>query len=32
MERRDILHMEWTIDAHRCIFVKPKLKIRFSKI
>jgi hypothetical protein len=32
MERRDILRMEWTIYAHRCIFVKPKLKIHFSKI
>jgi hypothetical protein len=32
MEGRDILCMEWTIYAQRCIFVKPKLKVHFSKI
>jgi hypothetical protein len=32
MEGRDILRMEWTIYAHRYIYVKPKLKIHFNKI
>jgi hypothetical protein len=32
MEGRDILCMEWTIYANRCMFVKLKLKIHLSKI
>ena len=32
MKGRETVRMEWTIYAHRCIFVKPKLKMHFSKI
>jgi len=32
MKGRDTVRIEWTIHAHICTFLKPKLKIHFSKI